>query len=1124
MFSLDLESRILEKAREKGLLKEASREELDPARLLDPFSIQASSMWGPRLDDLVKAGRIAQNDVAALAFDLLQSDPGSEDSWTSSHSEGLPELTLPAFGTRYETLSLLAEGATSHVYRAFDSVLQRWVALKFLKALPGSRANEALVEARAQAQVEHPNVCRIYEVGETDGRGFIAMQLVEGESLAKTFRELDQNTKIRLIRDIAEGVHAAHRKGLVHLDLKPGNILVQKLENGELHPLLTDFGMMRSETSPLAGPCPMGTPPYSSPEQITGDLSKVDRRSDVYSLGVLLYVLLTQTFPFEAETFSELLDAIRNRRPLPLLKRLDKASEDLGAILDCCFKKDPTQRYDSAQALADDLQRFLDGLPVQAIKRNWRYLLVSMIRRNRKLSWSLVGASVALALAVGIGIHQVRFAQEEGRWASQFEQDVNQLETPLAQAYAQPAHDSQSEETQVRATLKRIDEEMAAGGKPAAGPGHYAKARIHHLLRDNLLSWEELDQAWATGLRTPPLVVAYAESLIERFQDESDGVAGFKPNTRRKWITPLQNRYLVPASKLLMQARGHIKDSLRTRVDIALAEAANDYPRAIEIARTDRIAHPTDYRAYRTETLLRGKYIYFLGADSNAFPSQTALWGLGGSPAEQRKAFETTLEEALKAHDQLTTHFLEIAPSDPLAWRRRLECLLTLHAFHPPKGDDLIRARVQIQDFRERALQLFPNDTTLMSGKAAWIFDVQVPELIRIGEDPLPLAQEAMAINLRAAKMISPTEPDLIWAYTRADWITDLEILSGKANLKALEASVRETAKLYPLVRVSQRPAAADSMYYCVYSLLNYTWDMGEDPSEFVHLQFQLLTDLEHVEPYNGAFSALYLTQAQWAIAEGKDPWPYLNHAETRVHTLLTSQDPAINPPWSVRLGHRCRLISLQGLAAGPGKANLDAFQDAEREIQSFLAKGGQNEWEIYSLKMRLGYLHFVWAQVAPTSDLAKTHCNLARKAYEDALAISLVPTSIHDRLAELALLESRYFDAPEVHLKQGLDETVRALEYPLLPSRKPRRPGTPLPPLGYESAHQGFTYRLRGELELELAKREHDPAHRQATLERSRLALDEALRLNRNLQHQVTPLLAQMDALSSTSHHSQRP
>jgi eukaryotic-like serine/threonine-protein kinase len=300
---------------------------------------------------------------------------------------------------RYEIHELLGIGGRGQVYRARDVLLDRWVALKLLRGGDEDVQQRLLREARAQARVDHPNVCRVFEAGELDGKPFIAMELVEGEPIDRATADLSLRQRIDLLRKVAEAVQAAHSQGLVHRDLKPGNVLVE-LRGDRLEPFVVDFGLAVEPEAPglTATGTVVGTPGYMAPEQITGDRSRIDRRTDVYALGALLYRVLAGRDPYEAGSPVEaLMEAVRTD-PVPLRKVIDDVPRDLALIVHKCLERDPESRYDSARLLAEDLERFLDGRPVLAQPPSWTYRAVRVLRRHRRLAAGL-GAAALLAVA-----------------------------------------------------------------------------------------------------------------------------------------------------------------------------------------------------------------------------------------------------------------------------------------------------------------------------------------------------------------------------------------------------------------------------------------------------------------------------------------------------------------------------------------------------------------------------------------------------------------------------------------------------------------------------------------------------------------------------------------------------
>ena len=255
----------------------------------------------------------------------------------------------------------------------------------------------------------------IYEVGEHAGRRYFAMKLIGGPCLRHGTPSFSANPKAaaRLLVTIAEAVHHAHQRGILHRDLKPSNILLD--EQGQAH--VSDFGLAkRVECDPgltISGAV-VGTPAYMAPEQASGRKRLVTTLSDVYGLGAILYALLTARAPFGGDTVLETLDQVRRQAPVAPSRINRKVPRDLGVVCLKCLEKDPARRYSSAQALADDLDRFLAGKPISArpasaVERSWLWC-----RRN---PW-LAGAVGAIAAAlVAVSVFAVLYAKQQSKIA-----------------------------------------------------------------------------------------------------------------------------------------------------------------------------------------------------------------------------------------------------------------------------------------------------------------------------------------------------------------------------------------------------------------------------------------------------------------------------------------------------------------------------------------------------------------------------------------------------------------------------------------------------------------------------------------------------------------------------------
>ncbi len=335
-------------------------------------------------------------ELAAQLPDSFLALPAAE-RLASSEMPAEGSIPLPAGEQRYQLGELLGEGGMASVFRAFDRQLRRPVALKILARGDGEARRRFLAEAQAQARVRHEHVLEVYETGEIGGEAFIAMRWVDGPSLSELDAGVPLEQKVRLLAQVAEGLHAAHREGLIHRDVKPSNLLVERTADGDLKPWVTDFGIAQAggTLGGAASPRFAGTPAYMAPELLDPEPGDLDRRVDVWGLGVTLYQLFTGRLPFEAEDLPALLAKIRREPPPPPRQWAPHLPAELEAIVLRCLAKEPEHRYPSAQALAEDLRRYLDGEVVEAHAASLAYRLSRFALRHRRL---LIVAGVAAGL------------------------------------------------------------------------------------------------------------------------------------------------------------------------------------------------------------------------------------------------------------------------------------------------------------------------------------------------------------------------------------------------------------------------------------------------------------------------------------------------------------------------------------------------------------------------------------------------------------------------------------------------------------------------------------------------------------------------------------------------------
>jgi non-specific serine/threonine protein kinase len=279
---------------------------------------------------------------------------GSDDDQTRS----ITNLASGTVVSHYRIFSKIGAGGMGEVYLAEDSKLSRKVALKFLPqhlCQDEDSRTRLTREAKAAAKLDHPNIVPVYEVGELQGRPFFAMAHIEGKSLREVIKEakLSIAETTDLTKQICEGLHEAHTAGVVHRDIKPGNIIIDK--NGK--PRLLDFGLatLSGEDKLTATGSTLGTVGYMSPEQIEG--AKVDHRSDLFSAGVILYEMLTGRRPFEGDNAAAVVKAVTDSTPEPIARFKSGVTGELQQIVDKALSKEPSLRYQHADEMLADLKR-----------------------------------------------------------------------------------------------------------------------------------------------------------------------------------------------------------------------------------------------------------------------------------------------------------------------------------------------------------------------------------------------------------------------------------------------------------------------------------------------------------------------------------------------------------------------------------------------------------------------------------------------------------------------------------------------------------------------------------------------------------------------------------------------
>jgi eukaryotic-like serine/threonine-protein kinase len=372
----------------------------------DDTSLTGDSPDSPRIDEYSPNHSDDQSPTGK--FPVANKAP--DDTAVGQRQPPAPPSGTPTI-PGYDIVGELGRGGMGIVYKAWHVKSKQFVALKMIT--PGSETNESLLrrfktEADAVARLSHPNIVKVYEVGESQGWPYFSIEFCGGGSLAKKLSGIPMlpAAAAELIQKLAHAIAAAHAKQIVHRDLKPANILL----TADGIPKIGDFGLAKKLDPPgqLKGDLTranvvMGTPSYMPPEQAGGKARTLGPSADVYALGAILYECLTGRPPFRGASTLDTLDQVRHQEVIPPRLFEAKIHRDLETICMTCLRKDPPKRYPSAIELADDLRRYLRGDPIKAQRPGMLERTQEWMRQRRRATgWLAVAVLVVVAIIAGV--------------------------------------------------------------------------------------------------------------------------------------------------------------------------------------------------------------------------------------------------------------------------------------------------------------------------------------------------------------------------------------------------------------------------------------------------------------------------------------------------------------------------------------------------------------------------------------------------------------------------------------------------------------------------------------------------------------------------------------------------
>ena len=1049
------------------------RDQLADGKLQDPTL--RGFLKSDLIDDDTLARLAREAEAQEIADDIVVDDT-TVGRRSKKHSDGFGDDPFERFPVtewdRYEIEEFIGRGGMGDVYKAKDPRLGRYVALKFLRRDDPELVERFTREAQAQARIDHDHVCPVYEVGEIEGHSYIAMQYVAGGSLKQVTDLLSLRQKVQIMKSVADALHAAHLAGLIHRDIKPGNILVEHQPDEGWRPFVVDFGIARDMDShdlTVTGMV-LGTPAFCAPEQVRGESSKLDWRTDVYGLGATLYWFVTGRSPYEGG-YPEIITGVTEHEPEPPHRINADVPVDLETIILKCLEKEPDRRYATSREVAEDLHRYLSGEPIQARRASLIYKVSKKVRKHKVLTAVGLAAVSVMAILVALSVRTEIEGRRRAAVAQHFVEQAKEIEGMARVAAMMPLHDRSLERQAILDRMDSIREEMGRVGEIAAGPGHYALGRGHLILQNLDDAESHLRQAVIDDYDSPGVAYSLGLVLGQLYERE----------------LRLARRYSDP----------ELRDARLRQIEIGLRDQALTHLRSSSGPSLEAPAYVEGLISF-----YEGDLDHALAKVEQAYEEAEWLYEarkLGGdihlemgTEFAREGEYDQAMQSFQKAGDAYE-EAADIARSDPAIhegdcgrWTLVMELQGRRGATAGREFDHAIAAC-------GRAVAIDPNRADVYE-RLARLYWRRADLANDRGDDPVPFLDNAVAAAERAID-IDPESP-VAHATLGGALIVAAQRHEGqgrdpKPDLAGAVASLERAVELDPSSVLSH-----DDLGYAWERTAKYEMSIGRDPRPSLTHALEAYRRATVLEPsyanaYNNAGIALWRL-ALYEHRTGSSPFSTLSEA-------ITSFDSAIdrNPNYHYAFANRglaWRTLALVELDAG--RNPMDAVEAARSDLARALALNPRISFA-YPEQVAVEVIVARWA-------MANDRSPTGRFKAADRAATLAIEVNPENSVA--------YQSAAEVHrwradweFSQG-----RSITDDILEGRRHVRESLDRNP-GLSSA----MITDAGLLALEAAA---DPSRRPDLIRQARSRLAEASKLNPLSSREVEPIAVALDALEAST------